>query len=350
MTSTALLVTSASPALTPFMGGHEGFVSVAYICPGGVLTIGYGFTMRSAVFAAYWRKARGRALQPGDTISRAEADMLLLKLINEEYAPPVARAIKTFVQHQFDGATSPSYNCGPNALKWKWALALARGDVKEAARLLRVTATTANGRTLPGLIRRRKEEGDLIEFGRYAQHKLADASISTEPEDVRWYQTQLAALGFYDGPINGVVISSEVAVRAYQAARKLKVDGIVGPATRATIIRDLDAKLQNRSAGGGAIVGGSGEAVLDTTGTITNAPPATDAPQGTSSPEIGADLPQPPPEALPSPDVPLPVEFASDVNLLAVAGVAIAVAGVVWIGFWVWRNRRRFFGGGRVPT
>jgi lysozyme len=58
-------------------------------------------------------------------------------------------------------------NCGLGAAKWTWFTALVRGDVKDAARRLKVTATTAKGRRLPGLMRRRAEAATIMEFNKW---------------------------------------------------------------------------------------------------------------------------------------------------------------------------------------
>lgn len=243
-----------------FVAAHEGFVSRAYLCPAGVRTIGYGFTMGSSIFAAYWRQKHGRGLQAGDTITRAEADRLLRDLFNNEYGAAVNREIGTNVQHQYDGAGSVSFNCGRGALKWKWAQALARGAVAECARRLRSTAVTANGRRLPGLVRRRDEEATLIETGRYAGHKSATPpSVSQRSDEVEQYQKQLATLGYAVGQADGIAGPKTLAaVKAFQADHGLVVDGIVGPATRAALIRALDTKRGGQATGGGAAAGGAG--------------------------------------------------------------------------------------------
>lgn len=316
------MVTTTSPRLTPFLAAHEGFVSKAYRCPAGVLTIGYGMTSRSKVFDASWRSKKGRGLAPGDTISRAEADQVLERMLEAEYAPPVARALgPAGTQHAFDGATSVSYNCGGGALKWKWAQALARGAVRSAAELLRSTAVTANGRRLPGLVRRRAEEAALIEHGNYG-HAVRTPGPD---EEVLWYQAQLKTLGAYAGAIDGRKATSDAAVRAWQKAQGLVVDGDVGPATRAAIVRALDARTGNRTAAGSGAAAGAGDAAV-------NLPAAPDplAPAG------GAPVP--------------PDGTALDAAVLEAVVVLALVAGAVWIGFWLWRNRGRLFTGRRVPT
>ena len=47
------MTTTASPALIPFLTGHEGMVTKSYRDSGGLITIGIGFTNLSRVFLAY---------------------------------------------------------------------------------------------------------------------------------------------------------------------------------------------------------------------------------------------------------------------------------------------------------
>jgi len=254
------VIKSVSAPGVRFIAAHEGCVLKAYRCPAGVLTIGYGFTMRSKVFAAWFRGKYGRDLRMGDTISRADADMLLQRLLDAEYGAAVVRDVAARKQHHHDAASSVSFNCGPGALRWKWAAALKSGDARTAAALLRTTAVTANGRRLAGLVRRRAEEAALIETGTYGKTS-ATASQSTGSDDVLQYQEWLVALGYkiaVDGKAGPKTIE---AVRDFQGKHGLTVDGIVGPATRATMIRAVDAKRGSQASGGAAVggaVAGSG--------------------------------------------------------------------------------------------
>lgn len=245
---------------TAFIAAHEGFVSKAYRCPAGVITIGFGFTMGSKFFATYWHGRHGRALQLGDTITRAEADMLLQRMVDAEYGAAVNREIAPKKQHHYDGASSMTFNCGPGALKWKWAKALKAGNPLEAARLLSTTAVTANGRRLAGLVRRRQEEAALIANGTYTGIRTAPAA-STAGNEVREYQKMLKDLG-YDLAVDGDPgPKTKSAVRKFQEKHGLVVDGIVGPATRAALIRALDAKRGTQATGGATAAGGAGGAV-----------------------------------------------------------------------------------------
>lgn len=262
------VISKASEQDARFIAHHESpggrAVTRAYRCPAGVITIGHGFTWGSRVFRDFWMASRGHQLRMGDTITQAEADMLLRRLIDEEYGAAVAQKARPRKQHQFGSASSMSFNCGVGALNWRWAQALAAGNISEAARLLRTTAVTANGRKLPGLVRRRSEEARLMEHGLYTVDGPASrpTAVSQTDEEIRQYQDQLRVLGYYAGNIDGIVgRQTDKAVRDFQREHELVVDGIVGPATRAALIRALDAKRGNQAmsgAGGAGVVGGGG--------------------------------------------------------------------------------------------
>ncbi|MCA1297546.1 lysozyme [Stappia indica] len=150
-----------------FIARHEGLVTRAYRDPAGVVTIGYGFTERSAVFRAWWRERHRRPLAIGDRISRKDCEALLARLVEKEYGAAVLARFGAMPQHRFDACCSVAYNLGPGALNWRWARALAAGDVTGAARILAENYATAGGRRLAGLVRRRREEARLLLTGDY---------------------------------------------------------------------------------------------------------------------------------------------------------------------------------------
>ena len=238
-----------------FIAGHEGFVSSAYRDPVGVLTIGYGFTMRSRVFAAWWRGRYGRDLRMGDRITKDGALQVLRALIAEEYGAAVRQAFGPLPQYQFDAACSVTYNLGPGALKWRWAQALKAGNVARAAAILRDNYNTAGGRRLPGLVRRRREEAHLLETGEYIGVARAPRDLGkTETVDQAHADAELLRRLGHD------VSDMRQATLAFQRANHppLVVDGIMGPATRATAKRALERKTAAK--GGTGVVGGVGAA------------------------------------------------------------------------------------------
>ena len=214
-----------------FVAVHEGRAHKAYRDAVGVITIGVGFTMRSGVFAAWWRANKGHDLRLGDTITDAECDMLLTKLLNQEYCPTIDAKAKPAQQYQFDACGSVSYNCGPGSLDDAWAQTLAAGDVAKAAALLRVYKLTR------GLLaRRRADEAKLLETGDYGPidraviGTAAAPSASQTPAEIADTAAKLKQLGF-------------ATVVAYQKSHPdLVADGIVGPATRASLDRDIAAR------------------------------------------------------------------------------------------------------------
>lgn len=147
-----------------FIRKHEGFRLKAYRDPVGIPTIGVGFTMRSESFRQWWARWKREPFTLQSTMTAEEIDDALGFLIAREYGKAVDDFLqgKKVPQNVFDAAVSAVFNLGPGALKWRWAKAMKGGDYRRAAAYLRVTGTTAKGKTLPGLVRRRSEEADLL--------------------------------------------------------------------------------------------------------------------------------------------------------------------------------------------
>lgn len=226
-----------------FVRAHEGFVPKYYLDPVGIGTIGVGFTWGSASFQKWWGQNRpGQKFGPGATMTAAEADSCLVYLCDSEYGAAVNKFLggKAVPQNVFDAMCSMVYNCGPGALQWRWAAFIKAGDMVAAARAWKETAVTAKGKKLAGLVRRRKEEAELAQYGRYGGVSLPvdlkrDDGIlerGEAGEEVRKLQSDLASLGYYAGKIDGVFgPGTESAILAFQRDNKLAADGKAGPVT-----------------------------------------------------------------------------------------------------------------------
>lgn len=250
-----------SDAGLAFIAGHEGFVSTAYRCPAGVLTIGYGFTSRSPAVRKHLGKIRN-----GLQITPEDGGRVLRAVIDEEFGPATERAMKGAAQHHFDMGVSACFNCGPRVFNWKWLKAFLAGLIDVAAARWRKTATTANGRRLPGLVRRRKEEADLLEHGNYGKGHMprfepsdhvAGNESAFDNDVLKEYQEKLKQLGYYDGDLDGLRgPKTRRAVRAFQEQDPHLVnDGILGRGTMESIDRKIEESGSKKQGAGGIGLG-----------------------------------------------------------------------------------------------
>ena len=131
----------------------EGCELEAYKCAAGVWTIGYGST---------------KEVKEGDTLTQEEADELLLHEM-DEYEGYINEMVTTNLkQNQFDSLVSWVFNLGPANLKASTLLKVLNAKVLNLGNLEGVPEqmkrwNKANGKTLDGLIRRRKAEALLFE-------------------------------------------------------------------------------------------------------------------------------------------------------------------------------------------
>jgi lysozyme len=260
------------PRLIPFTGQHEGKVLRAYRCPAGAITIGFGFTWGSRIFREWWLERHGRKLRLGDVIAEADAFVLLKKLIDAEYATPVLKRAPNASPHAKAAGIDMLFNCGLGATKWTWFKALVRGDIKDAARRLKVTATTAKGRRLPGLVRRRAEASSIMEFNRWPA--WVKAPRSSAPKEIKAVMPSwrlgaddyakavewLIQLGYLSGSSLSDKDLIASATRHFQEAHpQLDNDGILGRATLDQLQRVIDLKANSAkgtaTAGAGAATG-----------------------------------------------------------------------------------------------
>jgi lysozyme len=233
-----------------FIRGHEGDVLTGYLDPVGVPTIGVGFTNRTPTVT----KLIGKII-PGKTkITREQSDRIFREVLAADFEPAVNKGMPGAKQHEFDAGVSVCYNLGVGAMKWTWADLWRKGDVKGAAAYLASHYNTAKGKKLPGLVRRRKEEADLLKNGRYAgvsesavppdgvareelpsAPKQADPLVKEAQEILNKLGIPVEVDGWY-GP------KTRAAILAYQKMHPhLVADGKLGPATLSQLRRDVAA-------------------------------------------------------------------------------------------------------------
>mgnify|MGYP003136316221 FL=1 len=121
---------------------------VAYKCPAGVWTIGYGHI---------------KGVSEGMTITQEQAEQMLLdelieyeNYINELVTVPLS-------QNQFDALVSWVYNLGPANLKSSTLLKVLNSNDFEGVPAQIVRWNKANGKVLEGLTRRREAEAELFD-------------------------------------------------------------------------------------------------------------------------------------------------------------------------------------------
>ena len=135
----------------------EGFKAEAYVCPAGVLTIGYGTTSRAGI---------GVTVRPGMRTSEAEAEQWLRKGL-ERFASQIRPAITAPINdNEFGAFLSLAYNIGPNGFKGSSALRhFNAGDKAKAAAAIKLwNKATVNGKrqVMRGLVNRREDEVRLF--------------------------------------------------------------------------------------------------------------------------------------------------------------------------------------------
>ncbi len=244
---------------------HEGEVLKAYRCPAGIWTIGVGLTSASGVVK----------VTPGMVITREESDRLLTKALNLNYEPRVAKAMNHTLgskvvrpkQHEFDAGVSFDFNTGAiHRASWVKAW-IAQNWIDTEARMK--LWTKGGGKVLPGLVRRREDEFQMLRRGLYASQGRSPMPIHTSPqaarialmlskEEVQDVWEAFRKLGFNPGPDYNEI--SVDAVRAFQKKHDLTVDGILGRATLSTLQRALDARSKAVPAVGVPAAAGASQA------------------------------------------------------------------------------------------
>ena len=126
----------------------EGVRLLAYKCPAGILTIGYGHT--------------GSDVTKGKTITLNEAENLLKKDL-KKYESAVNNSVKVPLnQNQFDALVSWTYNVGVGAMANSTLLKKLNAGLYHEVPTQLKRWNKASGKVLSGLVRRREAESALF--------------------------------------------------------------------------------------------------------------------------------------------------------------------------------------------
>jgi lysozyme len=243
-----------------YLHSREGKVLRAYRCPAGKWTIGAGLTAASGVVKP----------KAGMTITEAEADRLLELALFQNYEPSVRAALGEAPAHAFDGAVSFHFNTGAIA-RASWVRSYVAGD-RRVVREQLGRWRKGGGKVLPGLVRRRNEEADIILADRWPRDlDIADDRsapdrifarfvVSVTASEIVEIRAAFRQLGHDPGPAAGKVMVA--AVEAFQRGHDLAVDGLIGRATLSALQREVDAR-RGAATAGGAGVGGGGVATVN---------------------------------------------------------------------------------------
>jgi len=127
----------------------EGLSLVAYQCPAGIWTIGYGHT---------------RDVHPGDAITRDRAEELLLEDLAWAEECVTGAVTHPLTQNQFDALVVFTFNVGPAAFRKSTLLKKINSGDLAGAYLEFARWNKAGGQPLPGLTARRAAEANLFKL------------------------------------------------------------------------------------------------------------------------------------------------------------------------------------------
>ena len=193
----------------------EGCKLTAYKCPAGVWTIGYGHTA---------------GVKEGMKISQAQAELYLLDDL-QKYADKVNKYDSKYKwkQNEFDALVSFCYNIGN--IDQLTANGTRSRQVIAKKMLL---YNKGGGKVLAGLVRRRNAEYAL--FTQTLKEEFPILRKGNKGYYVGYLQEKLNSFGYNCGSVDKIFGSKTLAaVKAFQKAQNLVVDGVVGPKTWAKL-------------------------------------------------------------------------------------------------------------------
>lgn len=146
-------VTIISDACIDLVKSFEGFFSKPYLCPANVPTIGYGTIL--------YPNGKKVTLQDLPIDEKKAIEFMRFEL-NQKAKEVDAMTSDAVTQHQFDALVSFAYNCGSGALKGSTLLKRVNANPSDPTIIdAFLMWTKADGKTLNGLVRRRKAEAKL---------------------------------------------------------------------------------------------------------------------------------------------------------------------------------------------
>lgn len=145
----------------------EGFRAKAYICPAGVLTIGYGTT--------------GGRVRPGMVIEEKTAEQWLLEDVRKFEDGVELRVKVKLGSNQFSALVCFTYNVGLGAFEKSTMLRKLNSSDYLGAAAEFDRWVKGGGRTLPGLVRRRTAEKKLF--------LKSDGALIQEPNAIKPFQS-----------------------------------------------------------------------------------------------------------------------------------------------------------------
>ena len=196
---------------------YEGCKLTSYKCPAGVWTIGYGHTS---------------GVTENMTITQAKADTFLKQdLVKFEKLVEKFDSKYHWTQNEFDALVSFAYNVGSiNQLT-----ANGTRTKQEIANKI-VEYTKAGGKTLPGLVKRRKDEQALFlssttKGGDNVSEINPVLKFGDKGFDVRRLQSKLFSIGYSVNVDGNFANTTKNIVVQFQKDAGLVADGIVGAKT-----------------------------------------------------------------------------------------------------------------------
>lgn len=133
----------------------EGLSLKPYLCPAGVPTIGYG---------TVYKPDGSKVTMDHPPITKELAERWLLDELAHKYAPSVARLCPVLLvdERRFNAIVDFCYNLGPGNLQVSTLRKCVNARDWEGAKYQIKRWNKGGGRVLPGLVRRRQAEADLL--------------------------------------------------------------------------------------------------------------------------------------------------------------------------------------------